>query len=96
MKVHDTTPIKLRIVSDGTVAGTRVIDIETGRQVANCTLVSWSLASDDFGSEAVISFWGLEADVYGTLERVVESEEPESVLPADNNVIYLQDFLKPR
>jgi hypothetical protein len=66
--------IKLRIISDGTTAGTKVFDEKTGARVEGVTSVSWNIsAGSNTVSSATIQLEFVKLEVVGSATVVDES-----------------------
>ena len=83
---HVDTPIKLKIVSDGRIGNTHVIDEETGRRVANVTSIEMNLRSKDVYVRVQLGLVNvkLEMDALSNISglqrrllRFAEESEPE-------------------
>lgn len=63
--------MRLKIISDGTVPGTRVVDEETDREVEGVIAVSWSgeVATGEVKARITVKHMPVELDVHGLLFR---------------------------
>lgn len=64
--------MRLKIVSDGTNTGTKVIDADTGKELTNVTSVKWCMHADDILSVAVIYLFNVEVEISKTITAVEE------------------------
>jgi uncharacterized protein YrrD len=60
--------LQIKIVSDGTLAGTKVVDKDTGEMVHNVSKVVWKLSTDMPLATAVLTFGKVPVEVVGTKE----------------------------
>ena len=59
---------QIKIVSDGTVIGTKIIDVESGELVDDVTAVSWHLDVEDGLAEVSLVIRGsIRCEVEGTV-----------------------------
>ena len=68
--------MKIKMVSDGTVLGTRVIDAETGNLVEWVTRVELVLDARDL-PRATLYVVGVEVDVITDAETKCEADDPD-------------------
>ena len=66
--------MRVRIVSDGTAQGTKVVNADTGEEVEKVLFVSWGLVVEDGTSTAMCELRNVPCDIV-TLARHVESED---------------------
>lgn len=98
--------MKLRIVSDGTREGTKVLTT-TGEQIEGVQLLSWSMSSslpeDPLSpssapqSEATIHLWGVPCDVVAGVTSVIIDDVYDSPFEVDEeaeNVIDISHLIK--
>lgn len=72
--------MKLKIISDGTPKGTKVINPETGEVLSNVVMVNWSYMVGDSKPRAMIEIDDVESELF-TTPKVVKSDNfnlPES------------------
>jgi hypothetical protein len=69
-----TNSLRLRVISDGTCQGTRVIDALTGRPVEGVTAVTWNLDACDLAAEVRLTISGLDCPVDVQGDAVVALE----------------------
>jgi hypothetical protein len=81
----------LKIISDGTVKGTRVVDAQTGEEVGNVTAVSWSMGNDGL-TEAVVTLGCVPAEVAGEME--IEQESGDLSRPGEPIEVSIARLLK--
>lgn len=55
--------IKLKIISDGTNLGTKIIDEETGTQVSNIKKITWKADYERSITTAIIEFFNLPVEI---------------------------------
>jgi hypothetical protein len=71
---------KLKIISDGTTAGTRVIDLETGETINGIQMITWT-CSDIGQPEVLVSISGVECEIITEAQVFQETfkveDEPE-------------------
>ena len=60
--------MKIKIISDGTVTGTRVLDADTGEELKDCTAVHWYIDTVHGIAIADVRFWKTEVDLVGEQE----------------------------
>jgi len=65
--------MRIKIISDGTDIGTKIVDAETMAEVEGCREVHWSMDSKLGVAEAFVEFSGVEVDI----EAEVLEEYPE-------------------
>lgn len=91
--------MKLKIISDGTPAGTRVLT-EHGDEIEGIQLLSWSVNCMDEGAEATIHLWGVPCEITSMAATIlVDDIREEHQLPVDddgNNVIDVSDLIRAR
>lgn len=61
--------IKLKIVSDGTTEGTRVVDQATGEAVGGVLMLNWAATSDENLSEAMMVLQGVPCEIITSAYR---------------------------
>ncbi len=54
--------MRVKVVSDGMTSGTKVIDIETGKELDDVSMVTWSLRAGEV-SRCTIELFNVPADV---------------------------------
>lgn len=68
------TIMRIKIVSDGTPAGTRVVNEDTGEEIQRVIRVWWSIgAKDDFAS-ATIVLKPVSVELIGEVEHEITNE----------------------
>ena len=55
--------MKLKIISDGTAWGTRVVNAETGEQIEYVSTINWFWEPKDWGARATIEVVNVEVDL---------------------------------
>lgn len=68
--------MKLRIVSDGTVEGTRVVD-ERGRRVQNVMAVNWTIGLGGIGT-AVIAIKDVPVDLKSNVVQFIPAKKDQA------------------
>jgi len=63
-------PNTLKIISDGTIAGTRVVDIKTGKPLSGVCSISWRVNARNYPI-AVIEFENIPVELDVEVERCV-------------------------
>lgn len=90
--------MKLRIISDGTTAGTYIEHAVTGERLAGVQLLSWSASCEDKETEATIHIWGVPCNIVSTVETVIVDDvfddNPFSAGDDANEVIDISHLLK--
>lgn len=79
--------MRVRIVSDGTVQGTKVVTLE-GEVLEGVQLVNWSMAVDDQLSSVLLELKGVPCDIVTTARRLEVQEVlevPEAFEVEDEN-----------
>lgn len=66
--------MKLKIISDGTVAGTNVVNAETGETVEGVTYAEWNMHVEDGTSRACVFLSGVQIEAIATEATVSISE----------------------
>ena len=56
--------MKLKIISDGTSLGTKIVNSDTGEEVEEITSIHWEITAGE-GSRATIQFDRIQCDVDG-------------------------------
>ena len=60
--------MRVKIISDGSPMGTRIVDPATGKQIENVRRVSWSLGVDDLCAVATLELVDVPVEVEGEAE----------------------------
>lgn len=100
-----TQQMKLKIVSDGTTAGTYVCHAITGERLAGVQLLSWSASTDQSQTEATLHLWGVPCEISSDVGMILNGGLPDEpafpVLPKeyqtstdDTLVIDITELLK--
>jgi len=55
--------MKIKIVSDGTVHNTKVIDLETGKEVQGITQIKWYCDATTGETVAELQFWNVPVEI---------------------------------
>lgn len=66
--------MKLKIISDGTANGTRVVSIETGEAVGGVDFISWSASVDGEFCEAQIHLLGVPCEIVGKAVTIISED----------------------
>lgn len=75
--------MKLKIISDGSTAGTYVCHAETGERLAGVQLLSWSASTDSTESEATLHLWGVPCEITAEVGMmVVDDVIEETAFPS--------------
>lgn len=61
--------MRVKITSDGTAFGTRVVDAESGEPIERVTSVSWSVDMERMVASANVTFVGVPVEIKGELEE---------------------------
>lgn len=59
---------KIKIISDGTVAGTRVVD-ENNISLDNISRLTWTVSTEDTLATALIEFINIPVEIEGALDE---------------------------
>ena len=59
---------KIKIISDGTVAGTRVVD-ENNTPLDNISRLTWTVSTEDTLATALIEFINIPVEIEGALDE---------------------------
>lgn len=65
--------MKLKIVSDGTFLGTKVINLETGEELEDITKINWQI-SFPYGAEILLGLSNIPVEVIGDIKTENEKE----------------------
>ena len=93
----DHYTMKLMIVSDGTVIGTKLVHAETREVLADVTAVSWTVNADHPFNVANVQLVGIATEVVGNLKRIVRSRKHKkamSEVQVQENVIFLDELTR--
>ena len=94
---HPGYAMKLKIISDGTALGTKIVHAETGEVLADVAAISWTVNSDNAYNVANVQLVGIAAEMVGDLKASVQTPntttEPLSTPERGDSVIYLNDYL---
>ncbi len=60
--------MRIKIISDGTTLGTRLVNAETGESIDGATSITWSANIDDGSVVALVRFIRLPIDAIGEAE----------------------------
>jgi hypothetical protein len=61
--------VKLKIISDGTAHGTRIVNADTGEEVEGVVSVFWEVSTDDELAYAELKFLALPVEVVGDFTK---------------------------
>lgn len=64
--------MKLRLISDGTRAGTFIVDDATGDPVENVESIDWHFGPDGHAAVGVIRITQMGADLSGEIRRLLD------------------------
>jgi hypothetical protein len=70
--------MRIKIVSDGTSAGTKVVDEKTGETVEGVLMISWSVSTEDTGARVLMELLGVPCDIV-TEARNIQVQEMTAV-----------------
>jgi thymidylate kinase len=70
--------MKLKVISDGTLFGTQIFDMDTGQALKNVKAVKWCLSADSITADVVIELVKVPVEVVGTTKK--EEEKKNEVL----------------
>ena len=73
--------MKLKIVSDGTNAGTYVCHAETGERLAGVQLLSWSASCEESLSEATLHIAGVACEITSEVGIILDDVLEQSAFP---------------
>lgn len=73
--------MRVKIVSDGTLKGTKVVDCISGEELGKVEMVNWSVGS--LGAEALVHLYMLPVEVEGEVALVSWDGTTESTLLRD-------------
>jgi len=87
---------KIKIVSDGTYEGTRLVHLETGEHLANCAGLVLSLDGRQRVTGAKVYLAACPVELEATVRHVAGGDIGSDPIPVDDpfNVIYLDRYLK--
>lgn len=77
--------MRLKIVSDGTSNGTKIVDEESGEEVRGVTHIEWSLGVDEL-AKVTIEFEAVSVDVKGELDTTVWIRTEDN-LPEEDEIV---------
>ncbi len=60
--------IKLKIVSDGTPHGTKIVDQESGKELNNVKSIFWCISADGTYTNAAVEFTNIPVEIAGEFE----------------------------
>ena len=60
--------MKVKIISDGTASGTKLIDQETGKSIEDITSITWSVSVDEL-AQVNVKFINVPVEVIGEIEE---------------------------
>jgi len=63
--------MKIKIISDGTANGTKVVNAETGELVHHVSSVEWKVSVESSLAEAVVTFSNVAVEIEAELSEVV-------------------------
>lgn len=66
--------MKIKIVSDGTVKGTKLVDVETGKMLENVVSVTWAADLEDVA--ATVIFQGITAELEANAGTMTYYKKP--------------------
>ena len=81
--------MKLKIVSDGTRAGTKVVDADTGEVLEGVHMLSWGFSAGDQMADAMIAVEGVQVDIESTVDVVHIPRTAPAVLNIDVDLMNL-------
>lgn len=55
--------MRLKIISDGTAHGTKIVDEKTGEAIENALMVSWSISTEEAQSVVMLELQGVSCDI---------------------------------
>lgn len=89
--------MKIKIINDGCVGNTHVVNAETGEEIKGVRFVSWSIGVDTGAAAALLEFVAVPVEVTGELVtgELPDASEPEA--EPDTNAGYVKPpkaFLK--
>ena len=94
---HPGYTMKLKIVSDGTAHGTKLVHVETGEVLADVMSVNFAVNSDHAMNAANIQLVGIAAEMVGELKTVLQTDDttkkPLPIPERTEGIIYLNDFM---
>lgn len=64
--------MKLKVISDGTALGTKVINAETGEAIENISRISWELDASVYIAQAVIEVIEIPVELTGGMRLLKE------------------------
>jgi len=70
--------MKLKIISDGTNAGTKLINEDTGESVEFVQKISWEVSAKDFTCKAIVDFINIPVEITSKTEVQLHSWDPKT------------------
>jgi hypothetical protein len=62
--------MKLKVISDGTLSGTQIVDMDTGQALKGVKAVKWCMSVDSITADVVIELIKVPVEVVGTVKEV--------------------------
>jgi hypothetical protein len=67
--------MKIKVISDGTITGTKVFDADTGELMPGVQAVTWHLDTDSVSADVVIKMVQVPVEIVGTVTDKKEDKK---------------------
>ena len=61
--------MKIKIVSDGTSVGTKIVDVETGKAITNVSAITWHAEANEVETEATLVLSNVPVELIGKVKK---------------------------
>jgi hypothetical protein len=75
--------MEVKIVSDGTVIGTKIFDATTGAELKNVTSITWDLNVDKWEATVDMTLINVPVELRGKADVTIEEWPLKELMPSD-------------